>query len=94
MPCLELNAVLLLIRNARRASDSRRVNDVAYLLELIEDKVTDLVTADESVDQGHSSLSYIPEGIQADAHYSGPFRRRTDPPHGHHSSAHCREDAS
>jgi hypothetical protein len=86
MPWLQLNAVLLLIRNARRASDSGRVNDVAYLLELIEDEVADLVTADESGDQGHSSPLYIPEGIQADAHYSGPFRRRTDPPHGNHSS--------
>ena len=86
MPWLQLNAVLLLIRNARRASDSGRVNDVAYLLELIENEVTDLVTADEPVDQGHSSPSYIPEGIHADAHYRGPFRRRTDPPDGHHSS--------
>jgi len=86
MPCLELNAVLLLIRNARRASDSGRVNDVAYLLELIENEVTDLVTADESVDQGHSPPTYIPEGIHADAHYSGPFRRRTDPSHGQHTS--------
>ena len=86
MPWLQLNAVLLLIRNARRASDSGRVSDVAYLLELIEDEVADLVTADESVDRGQSSPSYIPEGIQADAHYSGPFRRRTDPPHGPHSS--------
>ena len=85
MSWLRLNAVLLLIRNARRASDSGRVNDVAYLLELIENEVTDLVTADESVDKGHSPPTYIPEGIHADAHYSGPFRRRTDPPHGHHS---------
>ena len=86
MPWLQLNAVLFLIRNARRASDSGRVNDVAYLLELIENEVADLVTADEPVDHGHSSPSYIPEGIHADAHYSGPFRRRTDPPDGHHSS--------
>ncbi len=85
MPWLRLNAVLLLIRNARRASDSGRVNDVAHLLELIENEVTDLVTADDSVDQAHSPPLYIPESIQADAHYSGPFRRRTDPPHGHHS---------
>ena len=86
MSWLRLNAVLLLIRNARRASDSGRVNDVAYLLELIEDEVADLVTADESVDQSHSSPSYIPEDIHAGAHYSGPSRRRTDPRHGHHSS--------
>jgi len=88
MSWIQLNDVLMLIRNAGRATDSGRVNNGVNLLEHVEDELAYLPEAGEPIDQRRRPLPYGPQSIHTHTRYtrySGPRRRRTDSARGNHS---------
>jgi len=86
MRSLELANVLELIRGCREALAAGRVAEATQLVTVAEQELADLMVLDAaSVDRRHSPTPNSPPGIHAHARYSGPFRRRTDSPQGHHS---------